>query len=313
MAEYNPSKIIKDGNTYNFRDNSKIPLAGSNKISGSLIPSTDGTVNLGSLSYQWDQAYIKSLTINGVVCGDILTHNASEFVDVNSNQTIGGDKRFKGIIVRNVGNFTAGESPTVQTSCYVLRHTNNDATYVANAINSYVFTTGESMCEISQTPCIGSISRTWFRTNTNGSYSIYSYTKNGSLGTSDYQWKDVQTEKINNLNPGALSLPSSSYINVDTTNWALDGSAVNVFTPTSDGWLGIQGVDSVYDQMHYIFVGRNDSASYHSQNMLSPINGLWLKSYHGCVFIPVVKNTRYDIRCICGSVVATFFPCQGNV
>ena len=65
MAEYNPSKIIKDGNTYNFRDTTKIPLAGSNKISGSLIPSTDGTVNFGSPSYQWNNAYIKSLTING--------------------------------------------------------------------------------------------------------------------------------------------------------------------------------------------------------------------------------------------------------
>lgn len=61
-------------------DNTKIPLVGSNAISGDLIPSTDGTVNLGSPSYQWNQAYIKSLTINGVACGDILTHNASEFV-----------------------------------------------------------------------------------------------------------------------------------------------------------------------------------------------------------------------------------------
>lgn len=80
MAEYNPSKIIKDGNTYNFRDTTKIPLAGSNAISGSLIPSTTDTVNLGSSSYQWNQAYIKSLTINGTACGDILTHNANEFI-----------------------------------------------------------------------------------------------------------------------------------------------------------------------------------------------------------------------------------------
>jgi len=94
MAEYNPSKIIKDGNTYNFRDTTKIPLTGSNEISGSLIPSTDGTVDLGSPSYQWNNAYIKSLTINGVVCGDILTHNVSEFVDVSTVQTIGGRKVF---------------------------------------------------------------------------------------------------------------------------------------------------------------------------------------------------------------------------
>ena len=91
MAEYNPSKIIKDGNTYNFRDNTKIPLAGSNQISGSLIPSTDGTVNLGSPSYQWNNAYIKSLTINGVACGDILTHNASEFVPRSGGAVMTGD------------------------------------------------------------------------------------------------------------------------------------------------------------------------------------------------------------------------------
>ena len=80
MAEYNPSKIIKDGNTYNFRDTTKIPLAGSNAISGSLIPATTDAYDLGGPSYQWNNAYIKSLTINGVATGDILTHNASEFV-----------------------------------------------------------------------------------------------------------------------------------------------------------------------------------------------------------------------------------------
>ena len=80
MAEYNPSKIIKDGNTYNFRDTTKIPLAGSNQISGSLIPATTDAYDLGGSSYQWNNAYIKSLTINGTACGDILTHNASDFV-----------------------------------------------------------------------------------------------------------------------------------------------------------------------------------------------------------------------------------------
>ena len=80
MAEYSPSKIIKDGNTYNFRDDTKIPLAGSNQISGSLIPATTDAYDLGGSSYQWNNAYIKSLTINGVACGNILTHNVSEFV-----------------------------------------------------------------------------------------------------------------------------------------------------------------------------------------------------------------------------------------
>ena len=51
MATYSPSKITKDGNTYNFTDTTKIPLAGSNQISGSLIPSTDNAYDLGSATY----------------------------------------------------------------------------------------------------------------------------------------------------------------------------------------------------------------------------------------------------------------------
>ena len=92
MAEYNPSKIIKDGNTYNFRDTTKIPLAGSNAISGSLIPATTDAYDLGGSSYQWNNAYIKSLTINGVACGDILTHNASEFVPRSGGAVMTGGR-----------------------------------------------------------------------------------------------------------------------------------------------------------------------------------------------------------------------------
>lgn len=59
MAEYNPSKIIKDGNTYNFRDTTKIPLSGSNQISGSLIPSTGNAYDLGSSTYGFANIFTK--------------------------------------------------------------------------------------------------------------------------------------------------------------------------------------------------------------------------------------------------------------
>lgn len=123
MAEYNPSKIIKDGNTYNFRDTTKIPLAGSNQISGSLIPATTDTYDFGSSSYQWNNAYIKSLTINGVACGDILTHNVSEFVDVSSNQTIGGVKTFSNGLFTSRS--TAGDLAILEDSS--INSTNEDA------------------------------------------------------------------------------------------------------------------------------------------------------------------------------------------
>ena len=65
MAEYNPSKIIKDGNTYNFRDTTKIPLSGSNAISGDLIPATDNSIDIGSSTKNLKMLYTKGITIDG--------------------------------------------------------------------------------------------------------------------------------------------------------------------------------------------------------------------------------------------------------
>ena len=279
-----------------------------------VIPSATDTYNFGSPSYQWNNAYIKSLTINGVACGDILTHNVSEFVSVSGDQTIGGIKTFsfggctffKQIKINH--NLEYGENnPPSQSAYHNLMFTDASGWW-GSYIENVTDTNGNSTLAFYVRNTNEIQSRVYLKCDINGSFSMYPLSNNvWNLGTSTNKWKS-----FNGINPGALSLPGN-YINVDTTNWVLDGSAVNVFTPTSDGWLGIQATDTVYDQMHYVFAGRNDTPSYHSQNMLSPINGLWLGSYHGCVFIPVIKNTRYDIRCICSSVVATFYPCQGNV
>ena len=65
MATYSPSKITKDGNTYNFTDTTKIPLAGTNALSGSIVPSTDNSIDLGSSSKNIKMLYTKGITING--------------------------------------------------------------------------------------------------------------------------------------------------------------------------------------------------------------------------------------------------------
>lgn len=46
-----------DGNNYLLRDNTKIPLSGSNQISGDLIPATDNTYNLGSNNRNYSSVY----------------------------------------------------------------------------------------------------------------------------------------------------------------------------------------------------------------------------------------------------------------
>jgi len=295
-------------------------VAGNKEFTGTttahdLVPSATETYNLGSSSYQWNNAYIKSLTINGVACGDILTHNASEFVNVSTAQTIGGEKTFIGRLTYKATNTIAGDSTSgnfagsfnfidknnVQLGMLGLGiYNNNGYTEQAlNIINPLWFNDSTKIKSIGvRLRVLHETEETAFTPSRNNLI---------NLGSSTQKWK-----LFNGVNPGALSLPGTS-VNVDTTNWVLDGSDVNIFTPASDGWLGIQVTDTVYDQMHYVFVGRNDSASYYQQNVLSPINALWDSKYHGCVFIPVIKNVRYDIRCICSTIVATFYPCQGNV
>ena len=202
MAEYNPSKIIKDGNTYNFRDTTKIPLAGSNEISGSLIPSTDGTVNLGSPSYQWNNAYIKSLTINGVACGNILTHNVSEFVGVSGNQTIGGQKIFSTSprvtktfpdIALNISDCDVTEIPTEAkyASLYFRDKNNKNLAYIV----------GQQRVDGTKRMCI----RT-HRTNDIDAYYSVNLDSNGNfypeqnnainLGSSTAQWNNAYIKSL---------------------------------------------------------------------------------------------------------------------
>ena len=95
MATYSPSKITKDGNTYNFTDATKIPLSGTNALAGSIVPSTDNSYDFGSSSYKLryvycNTAYVTNLNINGTAAGDILTHNASEFVPRSGGGVITG-------------------------------------------------------------------------------------------------------------------------------------------------------------------------------------------------------------------------------
>ena len=65
-----------DGNTYIIKDANAIPKTGSNAISGDLIPSSDGTVNLGSSSK-------KFASLNSIA-PDELGLPTSTYTDVSS-------------------------------------------------------------------------------------------------------------------------------------------------------------------------------------------------------------------------------------
>ena len=104
MAEYNPSKIIKDGNTYNFRDTTKIPLAGSNQISGSLIPAMDNAIDIGSSTKNLKMLYTKGITIDGTqflpsdyvprIGGAVIIGDTLGRIDNNNNLVLCGGTDF---------------------------------------------------------------------------------------------------------------------------------------------------------------------------------------------------------------------------
>ena len=70
--------------------------AGDKTFSGlttthNVIPATTDTYDLGSSIKEYNNAYIKALTVNGTAAGDILTHNASEFVPRSGGVVMTGD------------------------------------------------------------------------------------------------------------------------------------------------------------------------------------------------------------------------------
>ena len=75
MATYSPSKITKDGNTYNFTDTTKIPLAGTNALSGSIVPDTDNAYNLGDSTYGFASFYVNKIYLKGSTIFNLVDDN----------------------------------------------------------------------------------------------------------------------------------------------------------------------------------------------------------------------------------------------
>ena len=99
MATYSPSKITKDGNTYNFTDTTKIPLAGTNALAGSIVPDTDNAYNLGDSSHNYARvfAYVVYNGVNNkslILSGGNGASNGANLVLYGTNRSDGFQGRF---------------------------------------------------------------------------------------------------------------------------------------------------------------------------------------------------------------------------
>ena len=309
---------IHDANAVDLTNNQTV--GGNKEFTGTttahdVIPSATDTYNFGSPSYQWNNAYIKSLTINGVACGDILTHNASEFVDVSSNQTIGGQKIFSNAstgLGKDVYHFATipygKNTPPATASTQYIYFSGNTASqgfengWLSGYIEQTVQANGGSRCR-------------WLIRNTDEKNASVELLSAGNtlafrpsvdnvmlLGLNSHKWKDCNTYAINGLNPGALSLPDNSKsVVIDTTNWDVAGGT-NVYTPPANGWLHIRVTDATELAVRWTdwrFGDRRVSATATDLG----------------VTIPVVAGVTIDVITVASGFNSKcqFFPCQGNV
>lgn len=118
-----------------------------------------------------------------------------------------------------------------------------------------------------------------------------------NLGTSTNKWKT-----LNGINPGALGIPGSSYVEIDTTNWDLTGASSQSYTPAVHGWLyiSIQNIAGNYLSI----VGGRGAVS---------MDGTGAQAGLRAVF-PVIANESISITIKTGSIFAArFYPMLGNV
>ena len=86
-----------DGNNYLLRDNSKIPLTGTNALAGSIVPSTDNTYDLGSSSKKINKIWVNETRTTEVnhlndtsylsICGGTTYHHGAQLVLAGMDDT----------------------------------------------------------------------------------------------------------------------------------------------------------------------------------------------------------------------------------
>ena len=129
-----------------------------------------------------------------------------------------------------------------------------------------------------------------------------------NLGTPVFKWKDVQTYKVNSLEPSSLSLPSGTLSNqIDISSYfANTGTGdTNSYTASANGWIYLRLGD----------ISSCQATVYDANN-----NRMWGQSLTGSVeqlTIPILKGQTLSTQWATGSSVnvatARFIPCQGNV
>ena len=132
-----------------------------------------------------------------------------------------------------------------------------------------------------------------------------------SLGSNSNKWKDVNTNLINGLNPGALGLPQNRSARLDISSYItnLGNGDNNVYTAPANGYIWL----------HFTSVNNALCFSQTSGGLTNYAQTFSRYSGDGLlyVFFPVRKDDTFVVQVYTSSTAvvqnAYFYPCQGNI
>ena len=246
-------------------------------------------------------------------------------VHTSGNETVGGAKTFsEDIVISNSDTSQTSKRLVIASSKVNLGDSNSDSwgisfnagsSYAAlinseKSINSMQGLTFTVRTKDSNNNLISTSYR--LRVYTDGTaYLIPSDTDSISLGSNSNKWKDVNTNLINGLNPGALGLPQNRSARLDISSYItnLGNGDNNVYTAPANGYIWL----------HFTSVNNALCFSQTSGGLTNYAQTFSRYSGDGLlyVFFPVRKDDTFVVQIYTSSTAvvqnAYFYPCQGNI
>ena len=277
-----------------------------------ITPTTDNAVLFGSTNRRWSKIYGTEYYY-----GSNNVEFSTKFVTTDTAQTISGNKTFQSFNVYNSDTSAYASYLNLKNQNNVRGSTTDTGVQGINfqdknsktltMLESRVISTGSTGFNIicyntdgnNQTVSNGvsvikTPSETIFAPNADNAV---------TCGRPLAKWSDVQTYKVNALEPSSLSLPDIAN-KIDISSYITDlAGGLNNYTPPANGWISVQVDNSSVN--NYI------RCAYDVIMVKSSGNGQ--ASALSCL-IPVIANTKVGIRAVCTTLAyAYFIPCQGNV
>ena len=276
-------------------------------------PNSNNTINLGLAGKRWANVYATNYYYGG---SEI--EFSTKFVTTDTNQTIGGVKTFSDSPLIYNSNSSASipqislknqkvvKSSTTETGAQLIyfadknnqglgqievRVVSNGATglnFTAYGLdsNNQNISTG---VQILRSPTTAN-----FAPNADNAV---------TCGRPLAKWSDVQTYKVNGVEPSSLSLPTDNIndiIDISSYLSVLDGSNANTYVAPANGWISIT-MSSCSGIQAYI------TGLWGHQIVRPTVGGVRF-------FMPILKNKTVNILIFGGTIDnARFIPCQGNV